>query len=164
MEGNSLISFYQEPSFWINLFVGLISVFFSLIAYLEAKKAKIAAREAGKVVKIQTITIELTEIIQRLDKLDIDINYQSAWDFCAEINRKVRRILASYRHDSEIESIEIITCLNNLKSCLEGVKPFSYDSQADDSLKNTVYYAIESELSTLSGKLAELTGLLEQKI
>jgi hypothetical protein len=156
--------FYEDVGFWIGIVVGLISVLFSIIAFLEAKKAKEAAKEAGRTVKIQTITIELTEIIPRLDKLDLNINYQDARDFYSEINRKLRRILAPYKDDDDFKSgiKEIFTCLDNLKTSLEGVKP--YNKNLDEiTTGNIVYLAIESEISSLCGKLAELTGLFEQK-
>lgn len=156
--------FYEDVGFYIASLIGLASVFFSIIAYIEAKKAKEAAKEAGSAVKIQTITIELTEIIQRLDKLDIDISYQDTRDFYNEINRKVRRILSPYKKDDDFKN-EIITIsesLNKIKSSLEGVRPFNKE-QKDVDTGNSVYYAVEGEFSTLSGLLADLTGLLEQK-
>ncbi|MDT0687302.1 hypothetical protein [Autumnicola psychrophila] len=158
------IPFYKDWGFWISSALSAVGVLFSIFAFIEAKRAKNAANEAGKAVKIQTITIELTEIIQRLDKLDINITYQDARDFYSEINRKVRRILAPYKQEKDFEKEinEIGTCLNELKSSLSEVKPFN-KNQDDLDTGNTVYYAVESEFSTLSGKLAELTGLLEQK-
>lgn len=158
------IPFYNSAEFYIGSAIGLASVFFSIIAFKEARQAKEAAKEAGSAVKIQTITIELTEIIQRLDKLDINITYQDARDFYNEINRKVRRILSPYKKDDDFkeEILEVSESLNSLKSNLENVRP--YNSEMEDSQTgNTVYYAVEGEFSSLSGLLAELTGLLEQK-
>lgn len=159
------IPFYKDLGFWIGVLVGLTSVIFSYIAYREAKKAKEAAKEAGKSVKIQTITIELTELIQRLDKLDVEISYQEARDLYNEINRKVRRILSPYKKEEyfETEILEIITTLNDLKKGLNGVKPFSNDNTEEQMTGSSVYFGIESEFSTLSGQLAELSGLMEQK-
>jgi len=156
--------FYKTFEFYIGSVIGLASVYFSIVAFKEAKQAKEAAKEAGSAVKIQTITIELTEIIQRLDKLDINITYQDARDFYNEINRKVRRILSPYKKDEDFtnEIKEVSESLNLLKTNLESVRP--YNSELEDDLTgNTVYYAVEGEFSSLSGLLAELTGLLEQK-
>jgi len=64
------VPFYADWSFWISNVVGVLGLLFSILAFIEARRAKLAASDAGRIVKIQTITIELTEIAQRLDKLD----------------------------------------------------------------------------------------------
>ncbi len=56
--------------FWTATIIGLIGVFFSILAYREASKAKRAANAAGRTVKIQTVTIDLNELAQKLAKLD----------------------------------------------------------------------------------------------
>src|SRR4051812_42031977 len=73
----------------IGIIVGAFGLWFAIKAFKEAREAKKAANEAGKAVKIQSVTIELTELIQRLDKINIEINYSQARDLYSEINRKV---------------------------------------------------------------------------
>ena len=89
--------FYTTPEFWIASIIGIASVYFSVKAFKEAREAKKAAFEAGKTVKIQTITIELTEIAQRLDKLDFELNFSEARDLLNEVSRRIRRLIAPFQ-------------------------------------------------------------------
>ncbi len=75
LAGYLAVPFYEEWSFWIGNLVGVLSLVFSILAFVEARRAKLAASDAGRIVKIQTITIELTEIAQRLDKLDFGLEF-----------------------------------------------------------------------------------------
>jgi ABC-type Na+ efflux pump permease subunit len=154
---------YKDAGFWISTILGALGVLISYVAYSEAKKAKEAAKEAATFVKVQTITIELTEILQRLDQLDINISYSSARDFYNEINRRIRRLVAPYEENNLFNQriSDIYLCLDEVKTSLANVKPYR-TGEDDLDAGNSVYYAVESEFSTLSGKLAGLTGLFEQ--
>lgn len=157
------ISFWKKPEFWISIAIGILSVVYSFIAYREAKSAKEAAYEAGKTVKIQTITIELTELVQKLDTLDMDIKYSTARDLFNEINRRVKRITAPFKDEKNYqETIEKINeVLLNTKGSLNEVRPI--DDSEDNDLGFSVYNASESHFSDLSGLLAELMGLFEKR-
>lgn len=160
---NSNIAFYFEPSFWISFIIGIIGLYLSYKAFSEAKEAKKAAKAAGSFVKKQSITIDLTEIIQRLDKLSTELNYSDTRDFYNELNRRVRRSIATLSTEKDYidKTTQILETLNTIKTNLEGVR----QSNTDQSLLAGVnlYNAIEGEFSNLSGKLADLCGLLEQK-
>lgn len=156
--------FYKQPEFWISVIIGLLSVLFSVIAYFEARAAKIAAKKAGNTVKIQSITIDLTELIQRLDKLSTEMDYSQARDFYNELNRRVRRSISSLtlKDIYQEKTNNIIETLTTIKSNLDDARQ---SSSGDPTMLEgiSLYYAIEGEFSNLSGQLADLCGLLEQK-
>lgn len=159
---NSEIPFWETWDFWIFIVLAIGSLIASITAFKEARKAKEAAHEAGKTVKIQTITIELSEIIQRLDKLDIEIEFSTARDLLNETNRRVRRLIAPFKEDENYKSIAttITDTLTSAKNNLLQVRPIDQEEQV---VTNSVYYAIESDFSELSGQLAELMGKFEER-
>lgn len=156
--------FYYDFGFWIGLIIGLLGIFISWIAYKEAEKAKEAAFKAGNIVRLQSITIELTEIIQRLDKINTDLDYSTARDFFNELSRKIRRSISVISTSPEYsnKTNEIIAILNTIKNNLDDVRK---NVMVDKSLLQGIdlYFTIEGDLSDLSGNLAELCGMLEQK-
>ncbi|MFN5217270.1 MAG: hypothetical protein ACK5CL_00750 [Sphingomonadales bacterium] len=156
--------FYSDTAFWISTVIGIIGVYLSFIAFKEAREAKQAAKAAGSVVRLQSITIDLTEIIQRLDKLSTELNYSETRDFFNELNRRVRRSISILTTDTIYSSktSEILATLVNIKTNLDNVRQ---NGTADQTLLagTNLYYAIEGEFSSLSGQLADLCGLLEQK-
>jgi len=155
--------FYVDTAFWISSVIGLLGVYLSFRAFKEASEAKKAARAAGSFVRLQSITMDLTEIIQRLDKLSTELDYSDARDFYNELNRRVRRSISILTTDllySE-KTKEILQTLNNIKSNLDGVRQSGTTDQTLLAGIN-LYYAIEGEFSSLSGQLADLCGLLEQ--
>jgi len=156
--------FYSDTSFYISLIVGLLGVYLSFKAFKEASEAKKAAKAAGSVVRLQSITIDLTEIIQRLDKLSTELDYSDARDFYNELNRRVRRSISILITDLAYsgKTTEILQTLNNIKSNLDGVRASGTTNQTLLAGIN-LYYAIEGEFSSLSGQLADLCGLLERK-
>lgn len=154
--------FWFNGDFWIFILLGVASVLFSVLSFREAKAAKKAATEAGQVVKIQTITIELSELVQKLDVLDTTIDFGSARDFYSETNRRIMRIIAPFSGDDDYSTIidSIRSTLAECRKNLASVKPVS--GKGDD-VSNSVYHAVESSFSKLSGQLAELMGLFEKR-
>jgi hypothetical protein len=156
--------FYKRTDFWISIIIGLLSVLYSIIAYREAKAAKIAAKKAGNTVKIQSITIDLTELIQRLDKLSTKLDYSQARDFYNELNRRVRRSISSLTLNTNYQEKTkcIIETLTTIKTNLDDARQ---SGSTDPTMLEGInlYYAIEGDFSNLSGQLADLCGLLEQK-
>lgn len=157
---NSQIEFYEDWGFWISTIIGVSGIFFSIIAFKEAREAKKAAKSMGNFVKIQSMTIDLNEIIQRLDKISTDLDYSGARDFYSEINRRVRRIISVLTIEIayETKTKEIQNTLDAIKTNLDGARPVGLTSNGID-----IFYAIEGEFSNLSGHLADLSGLLEQR-
>jgi len=168
-------SCWKHTDFWINIGLALLGIFIGWLAYKEAGKAfteagkakdaataaKDAAKEASTVVKMQAMTIELTEIIQRLDTLAFDIDYKNARDLYNEINRRVRRIISPFsameQYKGKIE--EVLISLKSIKENLDSARPINNQEQNDTGI--SVYYAVEGHFSTLSGVLAELSGIFE---
>lgn len=155
--------FYLSLSFWIGTLLGVAGLYFSIAAYREAKAAKIAASEAGKTVKIQTITIELSEIAQRLDKLDFELSFSDARDLLNEISRRLRRLIAPFQSNSDLsgpcESLK--QALDAAKKALEEVRPNEGEIVA--SAPNAVYFATQSHFSNISSLVAEIMGLFEKR-
>lgn len=156
--------FYSQIEFWIATVIGLASVVFSYIAFTAAKEAKTAATEAGKTVKIQTITIELTEIAQRLDKLDAELSFAEARDLLNEISRRLRRLIAPFQDKDDLSTAcsNLKGALSEAKSSLDSVRP-KEDTELDDLPVSTIYFAIQSHFSNISDFVAEIMGLFEKR-
>lgn len=155
--------FWNHLDFWIVTVVGLASVGFSLMAFVEARNAKRAATEAGKSVKIQTVTIELTEISQKLDKLQPGIHFNEVRDLLTEITRRLRRIISPFQNDSDLSSAikSLKETLTSAKGSLNKVRPADQANEKD--APNAVYYGIEGEFASISDGVADLLGLFEKK-
>ena len=155
------IPFWKTWEFWIFFTLAAFSFLASIKAFLEARAAKTAANEAGKTVKIQTITIELNEIIQKLDKLDTKIEFHQARDFYSEINRRIKRLISPFKKEQDYEEIiiNINDTLDTIKDSLAEVRPLDSDNVVD----NAVYFAVEKHFSDLGGQLAELQGYFEKR-
>lgn len=153
--------FYETFDFWIFLVIGLISLVASIKAFLEARAAKKSADEAGKTVKIQTITIELNELLQKLDKLETNIEFSDARDFYTEINRKIRRLTSPFKKEPEYQEIisSVYETLDATKDSLSEVRPLDNEN----IVENAVYFAVEKHFSDLGGQLAELMGYFEKR-
>ena len=154
---------YSKWYFYLFILLGITSIIFSILAFLEARKAKQAASEAGTTVKIQTITIELSEIVQRLDTLDMEIEFSTARDLLNEITRRLRRLISTFKNDPEFKTtiMELIDTLGEARNALQEVRPT--DSDAEDVVPNAVYYATEGFFSAISGLVADLMGLFEKR-
>jgi hypothetical protein len=92
------VPFWKHIDFWIATLLGVAGVFVSFLAYRqaeaakeEARQAKEAATEAGRTVKLQTMSIELTEIAQKLDRVQPGIKFNAAKDLFNETSRRLRR-------------------------------------------------------------------------
>lgn len=155
-------AFYTAPEFWIGVIIGLASVVFSVLAFIEARAAKKAASEAGKTVKIQTITIELTEIAQRLDKLDFDLSFSEARDLLNEVGRRLRRLIAPFQANEDMSDAcdNLKEALEEAKRALEEVRPQSQDA---DLPENSVYFATQGHFANVSSLVAEIMGLFEKR-
>jgi hypothetical protein len=155
--------FYKQVDFWINVVVGVAGLVFSILAYAEAKQAKRAAVEAGRTVKLQTITIELTEISQKLDRILPEIRFSQARDLLAEISRRVRRAISPYANDDEFREtiVAVRDALIAAQDSLRSVRPT--DPEKEDEAPNAVYYGVENELANVNNCIADLLGLFEMK-
>lgn len=152
--------FWQKWDFWISTILGIAGIILTIMSFIQAKKAKEAAESATKTVKLQTITIELTEIIQKLDKLSTTIEFAPARDLLNETSRKVRRLISPFRHDADYkETINAIySQLDNATEALFKVRP-----TGEVIVPYAVYNAIENYFSKLNGTLSDLLGLIEKR-
>lgn len=137
----------------------------AIFAFIEAKGAKRAALDAGRTVKIQTITIELSEILQRLDKLEPAISYSDARDLLNEIARRLRRLASPFKSEQDLKETitDLFTSLEHGKKALNSVKPENLETEEQNQDTNSVYYATEAHFSSISSYVAELMGLLEKR-
>jgi hypothetical protein len=156
-----LIPYYQNPEFWIGCGLSLIGIIFSMMAFYQAKKARQAAIEAGKTVKIQTVTIELTEIAQRLDKLDFNLTFTEARDLLNEISRKLIRLTAPFQSSEDLSK-----ACENLKIAMEealnGVAPKD-NSPENKPPPNSIYFATQEHFFIINAFVAEIIGLFEKR-
>ena len=159
-----LIPYYQNPEFWIGCVLSLIGIIFSMMAFYQAKKARQAAIEAGKTVKIQTVTIELTEIAQRLDKLDFNLTFIEARDLLNEISRKLMRLTAPFQSSEDLskacEALKI--AMGEARNALNGVAPKD-NSPENKPPPNSVYFATQEHFSIINSLVAEIIGLFEKR-
>ncbi|MHA7811419.1 MAG: hypothetical protein ACX933_16520 [Marinobacter adhaerens] len=154
--------FYKSIEFWISIAVGFASLVFSFLAFREAKAAKSAAYEAGRTVKIQTITIELTEIAQKLDKLDFELEFSEARDLLNEVSRRLRRLIAPFQDQDDLSEVCTLlkSALDEAKYALEEVRPGGEDNHIAD---NGVYFATQGHFSNINNIVAEILGLFEKR-
>ena len=162
-------SCWLKGDFLISLVLGVmgvtvsgIGVYFSVKAFKEARAAKHAATEAGKTVKIQTITIDLTEILQKLDKLQIDISFEQARDLLTEITRRLQRITSPFETDQTLsDKIAVLqTALSKAKDSLKSVRP---SDPSKEEVPRAVYYGVESDFAAIATAVAGLLGLFEKQ-
>jgi hypothetical protein len=162
--------FYQTLDFWILFVLAVIGTLYSIRAFTEAghakdaaSAAKDAAAAAGRSVKIQTVTIELTEILQRLDKLDAEITFPQARDLLSEVSRRLRRLIGPFSDVPEIAPHyeQLKDALRQAKEALEGVRPTSLETAKETP--NAVYYALQGHFATISEVVAEISGALERQ-
>lgn len=155
--------FYVKAEFWINFGLGIVGIVFSIFAFLEARSAKEAAGEAGRTVKMQTITIELNEIAQRLDKVDSQLTFSQARDSLNEFSRKLIRLTAPVQDvtDLRVPCQRLREALDSAKESLDRLLP--QHGGSEDLPPNSVYFATQRHLADISGLVAEIMGLLEKR-
>jgi hypothetical protein len=154
------LPFWERFDFWIFLLLSIASIVLTVLSFLQAKKAKEAALSATKTVKLQTITIELTEIIQKLDRLSATIEFTAARDLLNETSRKVRRLISPFRNDLDYKEVinSIYAQLDNATDALVKVRP-----TGEEVVPYAVYNAVENYFTKLNGTLSDLLGLIEKR-
>lgn len=155
--------FWHKVDFWIFLILGIFGFIFSLLAYLEARQAKRAATEAGQVVKIQSVLIDLTELGQKINRLDPNIRFNDARDLLTETSSKIRRIVSPFNSDDKLQNTinKLLAALDTAQIALNSVRPTAADSES--SAPQAVFYGIQENFSCISNLVAELLGLFEGK-
>jgi hypothetical protein len=164
------VPFWKHLDFWIVLVIGCAGAFVSFLAWKqaekateEAKEAKVAATEAGRTVKLQTMSIELTEVAQKLDRVQPGIKFNSAKDLFNETSRRLRRVMAPFAKHAELSTtIETVRdALQSTQASLKQVRPT--DPAKESEAPDAVYYGIEDNFATINNCVADLLGLVEKE-
>jgi hypothetical protein len=96
--------FYADVGSWISFLVTVAGLTFSILAWIEAKQARKAATAAGRTVKLQTVTIELSEIGQRLDRVQPGIGFDEARDLLADTGCGIKAAPSTLRESGPAAS------------------------------------------------------------
>jgi hypothetical protein len=164
---------WYRPDFWVGVVSVLVSaggLIYSIRAFREAEKAKQEAQEArkaataaGRTVRLQTVAIELSEIIQKLERLQQDIRFSEAQELLNEVSRRVRRFVSPFADDVKL-SEPIAVCLSALDSAqksLNAVRPTDPTKAID--VPGVVYWAIQGDFAQINNLVAALLGLFEKE-
>lgn len=155
--------FWEDYGFWIGTAINVLGLYFSLLAFREAGKARQAAVDAGRTVKGQSVAIELSEVAQRLDSIQPEITYREARDVLSEISRRVRRVISPFADDvllsPAVEALRV--SLSGAQDSLKAVRPT--DPSAENNAPDAVYFGVENEFSSINNAIADFLGLLEKK-
>jgi|SRR6267378_1333746 len=155
--------FWRRYDFWIGFAIGIAGLVFSILAFIEARKAKTAANAAARTVKSQTVAIELTEIALKLDRIKPDIRFSEARDLLAEISRRFHRATSPFGNDPGLsETIKTnVEALRQVRESLKAVRPTDPAKEGEAPL--AVYNAVEEACSQISSSVADLIGLFERE-
>jgi hypothetical protein len=155
--------FWRDFGFWIGIAIGVGGLVFSIMAWMEAKNAKRAATAAGRTVKLQTIAIELTEIVQRLQKVQPGISFAEARDLIAETGSRVHRATSPFSKEPFLtEAIENAKeAVRAAQAALTSVRPTTLNAESE--VPDSVYYGIESFCTQISNYVSDLIGLFEKQ-
>jgi hypothetical protein len=155
--------FWHHVDFWIGAALSVAGLLFSILAFVEAKRAKQAAIAAGRTVKLQTIAIELSELTQKLGPIEPDILWKEARDTLAYISYRVHRATSPFTNDLKL-SANISATLGALaaaQASLKAVRPTDPAKEKEAPL--AVYNAIEDNFLTINNLVADLIGLIEKQ-
>ncbi|WP_340600922.1 hypothetical protein [Acinetobacter sp. HZNU-JH01] len=152
--------FYKKWDFWLSIIVGMGGVVFSVLAFIEAKAAKKAASSLAEMVKIQTVVIELTEVTQRLDRLDYSLTFSQARDLLSEVSRRCFRLIAPFQEETDIKDYctALKDSLTLAKTELNQLTP-----SGEDETPNAIYFGMQSYLGDITNNIAQILGLLEKR-
>jgi len=154
--------FWKDGGFWISAIIGLGGLTFSVLAWIEAKAAKAAAFAAGRTVKMQTVTIELSEIGQRLDRVQPGIRFNEARDLLADTSRRVHRATSPFSRE-ELLNLSITAALDAVSQAQVALKSVRPEPGSEEQAPDAVYFGIEAACSQISASVADLIGLFEKQ-
>lgn len=146
---------------WILAGAGVV---LSYLAFRAATGAKKEAKAAGRVVKIQTTTMELAELQMKLRRIKESIQYWHARELHNEVSTRCRRFLAPFRNDQQLKTAcdELFLAIDETNEMLNGVRPTSEtidDEESGDM--GAVYFGTEAGFARITERIAEVIGLLE---
>ena len=154
-------AFYKTADFWIGTALSIISLVLTFLAYKAASRAREAATSAARAMKLQTVTIDLAEILQRLDKLETEITFSKARDLLNEVSRRLRRLVGPFagRDPVKAQYDALLEALGAAKDALNGVRPRV--NTEDEEPLGSVYYALQGHFASISDAIAEISGTFE---
>lgn len=164
------VPFWKHADFWIESILGVAGVLVSYMAYRqaeaakqEAKKATTAAIEAGRTVKLQTMSIDLTEVSQKLDRVEPGIKFSDAKEMFNETSRKLHRVMAPFEDHAELRTpIEAVkAALDATHESLKLVRPS--DATKEAVAPDAVYNGVEDSFATVNSCVARLLGMIEKQ-
>jgi hypothetical protein len=165
---NRILDLLQRPfwtgaGFWISLLIGIGGLCSSILAFLAARQAKKAATSAGRTVKLQSLTIELTEISQKLDRIHPEIRFDEARDLFSEVSWRLRRVVSPFKNEAALSAScdAALQALDAAHGSLKSVHPT--DPNKEKETPSAVYYAIEDDFAMIKNCVADLTGLFEKQ-
>lgn len=161
--GASVKPFWMSPAFWIEIAIGVAGLVFSVLAFIEARGAKRAATAAGRTVKIQTAAVDLTEIAQKLDRIQPEIGYNDAREMLNEISRRVRRVTSPFAKTKGLAEpiTSLVEAINAAKQSLKSVRPSTPNAEAE--VPQAVYLAVEGDFDTIGDYIADLLGKFDKE-
>jgi hypothetical protein len=162
-------AFWEHLDFWIGTIIGLVGLYFAVRAFTEARQAKKeavaakqAAMEAGKTVRIQSITIDLSEISQKLDRIRMEITYSEARDLWSEISHKLFRITSPFKNDPGLKE-QVSALRNAISQAKESLKAIRPSDATTTDVPGTTYFGIEGAFAEINNCVGDLLGLFENK-
>jgi hypothetical protein len=160
--------FWRDLAYYVAQIIGLAGLFYSYKAFKEAGKAfhearsaKVAATAAGRTVKIQTVTIELTEIAQKLDRIKPELLYSEARSLLTELQRRIRRVVAPFADEPGLSNTinSLLRALEAAQASLKSLRPT--DPSAEEPF--IIYYATQEAFDAINNCVADLLGLFEKQ-
>jgi hypothetical protein len=164
------LPFWKHLDFWISFAMAAFGILVSYLAYLQAEaakdeaiKAKQAATEAGRTVKLQTMSIELTEVAQKLERVQPGIKFNEAKYLFNEISRRLRRVMAPFADNNDLRAAidAVRTALQATQASLKQVRPA--DPAKESEAPDAVYYGVEDNFANINNCVADLLGLVEKQ-
>ncbi len=166
----------------IGLITGPVGLFYSFKSFGQAKEAKDEASEAktaakeagqlaGKIIKRQSIALEISEIYHMCE-IKPGINFFEAHEKFADIYSKVRNIIGLFGRNSDPNLQDIFQRIENslgeIKAVLLNINP-TVSTNTDKSKnkktdKEFIYFLLANPFASLMGDLTELKGILESQL
>ena len=160
--------FYEKLDFYIFLVLSVFGLIFSVLSWKQAQGAKRAAENAGKIVKIQDILLDIPEIVNLCQQLDYNAKYKEANPQWIIIMGKISLIIGLIKEYSDRSPYqqtlidEIEKTLTSIRDILKSLNPYYMESSSIE-IKDTegrIYNAIAPYLTILVPQLNSLTGSL----
>ena len=109
------------------------------------------------------MAIELSEIGQKLDRVQPGIRFNEARDLITEMSRRVHRATAAFSKEPKLaEAISaLLQAADAVQKSLKSVRPAEVGKEAE--VPDVVYFGIEADCSTVSNCVADLIGLFEKQ-